>query len=83
MRLNALCLLAPWQLWQSRSPQEQYRLSRQGRDPLSGAVKQPSPLHKASRPLTSVLLAIIGNQAAMPHTAILASSLRAPLVSSA
>ena len=69
MRLNALCFIGPSQLWQSRSPQEQYRLSRQGHYPLSGAVKQPSPYHKASRPLTSVLPAIIGNQAAMPRTA--------------
>ena len=69
MRLNALCLIGSLAAMQSRSPQEQYRLSRQGHYPLSGAVKQPPPLHKASRPLTSVLPAIIGNQAAMPRTA--------------
>jgi hypothetical protein len=69
MRLKALCLIGSLAALAIRCPQEQYRLSRQGRYPLSGAVKQPSPLHKASRPLTSVLPAIIANQAAMPNTA--------------
>ena len=68
MRLNALCLIGSLAALPIPLP-DQYRLSRQGRYWLSGAVKQPSPLHKGIWPLTSVLPVIIGNQAAMPHTA--------------
>jgi len=68
MRLNALCLIGPLTAVAIPPPQEQYRLSRRGQYPLSGAVGQPSPRCKTSRPLTSVLLAIIGNRTLMPDT---------------
>jgi hypothetical protein len=49
MRLNALCLIGSLAALPIPLP-DQYRLSRQGRYPLSGAVKQPSLLHKAAMP---------------------------------
>jgi hypothetical protein len=68
MRLNALCLIGSLTALAIPLPAGAVPASRQGQYRLSWVVKQPLPLHKASRPLTFVLPDIIGNRTLMPGT---------------
>ena len=69
MRLNALCLIGSLAALAIPLPAGAIPAQSAGAVSAQWGRQAASPLHKAGPPLTSVLPAIIGTQAAMPHTA--------------